>query len=106
MESFGGVPEEKKPQTKEEIVRAQEAYVHIRYSELFADGVSEGLKVEDLDEKQRKALREILIQSGTKLNMYKQFQESIEEGTEKEAKVIEMKHFDEDDESGEFREAI
>lgn len=64
--------------------------------------VRERLADPDLSEEQRKALREILINSGIKISMYEQFQNSVQS----EGKVIEMKSQDEDENEEEYKKAV
>ena len=63
-------------------------------------------KQSTLNDEQREALRKVLLESGQKLRMYKQFQTSINTKSQ-DAKVIEMNpESDEDEESNRFRKAI
>lgn len=76
--------------------------VHEAQSEM----VRERLSDPDLSESQRKALREILINNGIKVSMYKQFNDSISVSHNNEAKVIEIKAPEEEDDSNQFKKAV
>ncbi len=89
-------------QSKIEINSAQLEYAQKRLLERENDDP----KQSTLNDEQREALRKVLLESGQKLRMYKQFQTSINTKSQ-DAKVIEMNpESDEDEESNRFRKAI
>ncbi|MDQ5949719.1 MAG: hypothetical protein QG563_226 [Patescibacteria group bacterium] len=88
-------------QSKIEINSAQLEYAQKRLLERENDDPEQST----LNDEQREALRKVLLESGQKIRMYKQFQTSINSKTQ-EAKVIEMNPENEDEESNRFRKAI
>ncbi|MBP6856672.1 MAG: hypothetical protein KBC42_00290 [Candidatus Pacebacteria bacterium] len=88
-------------QSKIEINSAQLEYAQKRLLERENDDPEQST----LNDEQREALRKVLLESGQKIRMYKQFQSSINSKTQ-EAKVIEMNPENEDEDSNRFRKAI
>ncbi len=82
---------------------AQLEYVQKRLLEREEDDQEQS----NLNDEQREALRKLLLETGQKLSMYKQFQDSINSKSQ-EAKVIEMKPDEdiEDEDQNRFRKAI
>lgn len=89
-------------QSKIDTNSAQLEYVQKRLLERENDDQEQST----LNDEQREALRKLLLETGQKLSMYKQFQDSINSKSP-EAKVIEMKPEDvEDEDQNRFRKAI